>query len=53
MGRRAEGIPVLQQKALDAFTEHNGAAIARQLMTLFSNRTTIESNQCTTSWARS
>jgi 2-methylcitrate dehydratase len=41
--RRAEGIPVLQQKAQAAFAAHYGAAKATQLMSLFSNRGTLES----------
>jgi 2-methylcitrate dehydratase len=41
--RRKEGIPVLQQKALDALTAHYGAAKAAQLMELFSDRAKLES----------
>ena len=41
--RRKEGIPVLQQKALAAFTTHFGAGKATQLMSLFANRTKLES----------
>ncbi len=41
--RRAEGIPVLQQKALDAFTAHYGKDKATQLMALFSDRAKLES----------
>ncbi|HRJ47194.1 MAG TPA: bifunctional 2-methylcitrate dehydratase/aconitate hydratase [Opitutaceae bacterium] len=40
--RRAEGIPVLQQKARDAFTAHYGKPKAAQLMALFSNRSALE-----------
>ena len=41
--RRAEGIPVLQQKALDAFAAHYGKDKATQLMALFSDRAKLES----------
>ncbi len=41
--RRAEGIPVLRQKALAAFTAHYGQPKAAQLMSLFANRTSLES----------
>jgi len=41
--RRAEGIPVLQQKAQAAFATHYGADRAAQLMTLFADRTKLES----------
>jgi 2-methylcitrate dehydratase PrpD len=41
--RRAEGIPVLQQKALDAFTSHYGKEKATQLMALFADRAKLES----------
>jgi 2-methylcitrate dehydratase len=41
--RRAEGIPVLQQKAESAFAAHYGSAKARQLMSLFANRGALES----------
>ena len=41
--RRAEGIPVLQQKALDAFTAHYGKPKAAQLMSLFADRSELES----------
>lgn len=40
--RRAEGIPVLQQKARDAFAAHYGAAKAGELMALFANRAKLE-----------
>ena len=40
--RRAEGIPVLAEKAKAAFTAHFGAAKAAQLMSLFADRTTLE-----------
>jgi 2-methylcitrate dehydratase len=40
--RRVEGIPVLQQKAHDAFAAHYGAAKARQLMDLFADRPALE-----------
>lgn len=40
--RRAEGIPVLQQKAHDAFATHYGKDKAAQLMSLFANRTKLE-----------
>jgi 2-methylcitrate dehydratase len=40
--RRTEGIPVLQQKARDAFAAHYGAAKAADLMALFSNRAKLE-----------
>jgi len=40
--RRAEGIPVLQQKAHDAFAAHYGADKAAQLMALFADRTKLE-----------
>jgi 2-methylcitrate dehydratase len=40
--RRAEGIPVLQQKARDAFAAHYGEAKATQLMQLFANRAKLE-----------
>jgi 2-methylcitrate dehydratase len=41
--RRAEGIPVLQQKALDAFAAHYGKDKATQLMAMFSDRAKLES----------
>ena len=41
--RRKEGIPVLQQKARDAFAAHYGAAKASQLMSLFADRSKLES----------
>lgn len=41
--RRKEGIPILQQKAKDAFTAHYGAERAAQLMSLFTDRTKLES----------
>ena len=41
--RRAEGIPVLQQKARDAFAAHYGAEKAESLMTLFADRGRLES----------
>jgi 2-methylcitrate dehydratase len=41
--RRKEGIPVLQQKALAAFTAHYGAERAAHLMSLFTDRTKLES----------
>lgn len=37
MGHRAEGIPILQQKALDAFTAHYGKSKAAQIMALFAD----------------
>ncbi len=40
--RRAEGIPVLQQKALDAFSAHYGAAKSKELMSLFADRAKLE-----------
>ena len=40
--RRAEGIPVLQQKAHDAFATHYGAAKSKELMALFANRAALE-----------
>ena len=40
--RRAEGIPVLQHKARDAFAAHYGAAKAADLMALFANRAKLE-----------
>jgi 2-methylcitrate dehydratase len=40
--RRAEGIPVLQQKARDAFTAHFGRAHAEQLMLRFADRAKLE-----------
>lgn len=40
--RRAEGIPVLQQKALDAFAAHYGKDKATQLMSLFADRAKLE-----------
>lgn len=40
--RRTEGIPVLQQKAHDAFAAHYGAEKAAQLMDLFANRAKLE-----------
>jgi 2-methylcitrate dehydratase len=40
--RRSEGIPVLQQKARDAFAAHYGKAKAAQLMSLFADRTKLE-----------
>ncbi len=41
--RRAEGIPVLQQKAHDAFATHYGKDKATQLMALFADRAKLES----------
>jgi 2-methylcitrate dehydratase len=41
--RRAEGIPVLQQKARDAFAAHYGKDKAASLMALFADRTKLES----------
>ncbi len=41
--RRSEGIPVLQQKARDAFAIHYGAEKASHLMSLFANRGALES----------
>ncbi len=41
--RRAEGIPVLQQKAQTAFAAHYGADKAAHLMSLFADRTKLES----------
>ncbi len=40
--RRKEGIPVLQQKALDAFAAHYGKPKAAQLMSLFADRAKLE-----------
>src|SRR6185436_1737219 len=40
--RRAEGIPVLHQKAETAFMAHYGAEKAGQLMGLFADRTKLE-----------
>jgi 2-methylcitrate dehydratase len=40
--RRAEGIPVLQQKAHDAFATHYGKGKAAQLMSLFADRTKLQ-----------
>ena len=40
--RRAEGIPVLQQKAEAAFAAHYGKEKAAQLMGLFANRAALE-----------
>ena len=40
--RRAEGIPVLQQKAQAAFAAHYGAEKAESLMTLFADRAKLE-----------
>jgi 2-methylcitrate dehydratase PrpD len=40
--RRAEGIPVLQQKARDAFAAHYGPEKAAQLMALFADRAKLE-----------
>jgi 2-methylcitrate dehydratase len=40
--RRAEGIPVLQQKARDAFAAHYGKEKAASLMTLFADRAKLE-----------
>ena len=40
--RRDEGIPVLQEKARDAFAAHYGAAKAGQLMDLFADRPALE-----------
>ncbi len=40
--RRAEGIPVLQQKAHDAFAVHYGKDKAASLMSLFADRTKLE-----------
>lgn len=42
MNRRAEGIPVLQQKALAAFAAHSGKDQATQLMALFADRSALE-----------
>ena len=41
--RRKEGIPVLQQKAHDAFAAHYGAAKAKTLMAQFADRSALES----------
>jgi 2-methylcitrate dehydratase len=41
--RRQEGIPILQQKAKDAFTAHYGPERAAHLMSLFTDRTKLES----------
>jgi 2-methylcitrate dehydratase len=40
--RRTEGIPVLQQKARDAFAVHYGQDKAAQLMALFTDRAKLE-----------
>jgi 2-methylcitrate dehydratase len=40
--RRAEGIPLLQEKALAAFAAHYGAAKAEELLGLFADRTKLE-----------
>jgi 2-methylcitrate dehydratase len=40
--RRAEGIPVLQQKARDAFATHYGKDKAASLMALFTDRAKLE-----------
>ncbi len=40
--RRAEGIPVLRQKARDAFAAHYGTEKAEQLMALFADRAKLE-----------
>jgi 2-methylcitrate dehydratase len=40
--RRKEGIPLLIQKAADAFTAHYGSVKAGQLMSLFAERSTLE-----------
>ena len=40
--RRTEGIPVLQEKARDAFAAHYGRDRATQLMDLFANRSQLE-----------
>jgi len=40
--RRAEGIPVLQQKARDAFATHYGKDKAASLMALFTDRARLE-----------
>lgn len=40
--RRAEGIPVLQQKAHDAFAAHYGKEKAASLMALFTDRAKLE-----------
>jgi 2-methylcitrate dehydratase len=40
--RRAEGIPVLRQKAEGAFAAHYGPARAAQLMSLFADRAQLE-----------
>ena len=41
--RRAEGIPILQQKALAAFAAHFGGGRAAGLLELFSDRAALES----------
>jgi 2-methylcitrate dehydratase len=41
--RRAEGIPVLRRKAEASFTAHYGPAKSAALMSLFANRTALES----------
>ena len=41
--RRAEGIPILRQKAAAAFTAHYGASRANQLTSLFADRGQLES----------
>jgi 2-methylcitrate dehydratase PrpD len=41
--RRAEGIPILRQKAAAAFTAHYGARRANQLTSLFADRGQLES----------
>jgi 2-methylcitrate dehydratase len=40
--RRKDGIPLLQQKARDAFTAHYGAQKSEQLMALFADRAKLE-----------
>jgi 2-methylcitrate dehydratase len=40
--RRAEGIPILVEKASGAFATHYGSAKAASLMSLFTNRATLE-----------
>ncbi|MBI4623466.1 MAG: MmgE/PrpD family protein [Verrucomicrobia bacterium] len=40
--RRAEGIPILRQKAGSAFAVHYGQAKAAQLMALFADRAKLE-----------
>jgi len=41
--RRAQGIPLLQQKASAAFSAHFGPAKSADLLRLFANRTELES----------